>query len=101
MEIFCVDMMLARLGAERGVGPGFLAHDSQLFDGVDARQKAHALEYGAELSGKYGFQYLVTMNSDDLPTDELSSDFGVDRFVLPQRLTDRTADGGLFGIRFD
>jgi len=47
MQIFCFDMMLMRLCAKRGVGPGFLIHDSHLFDGVDGRQVISALRVGA------------------------------------------------------
>ncbi|NVJ09581.1 DUF2326 domain-containing protein [Myxococcus sp. AM001] len=99
MQIFCFDMMLMRLCIERGRGPGFLVHDSHLFDGVDERQVAKALQLGAKLSDELGFQYIVTMNSDAVPR-ELPSGFSLERHVLPVRLTDATEDGGLFGIRF-
>lgn len=69
MQIFCFDMMLMRLCSERGMGPGFLIHDSHLFDGVDERQVAKALQLGSDLSTRLGFQYIVTMNSDDIPKD--------------------------------
>ena len=48
MQIFCFDLMLADLAARRGIGPGFLIHDSHLFDGVDERQVAKALQLGAD-----------------------------------------------------
>ncbi len=100
MEIFCFDMMLERMSARQKVGPGFLIHDSHLFDGVDPRQVGRALAVGARLAEEVGFQYLVTLNSDLLP--ELSSvGFNAENYVLPQRLTDATDDGGLFGIRFE
>ena len=38
--IFCFDLMLADLATRRGLSPGFLIHDSHLFDGVDERQVA-------------------------------------------------------------
>ena len=50
MEIFCFDMMLQRMCARQRIGPGFLLHDSHLFDGVDPRQTARALEIGARLA---------------------------------------------------
>jgi uncharacterized protein YydD (DUF2326 family) len=99
MQIFCFDLMLARLCAERNIGPGFLVHDSHLFDGVDERQVGKALELGAAFSDKFGFQYIVTLNSDSIPSS-LSESFDFNRFVIPVRLTDSTEDGGLFGIRF-
>ena len=50
MQIFCFDMMLMRICAEQGIQPGFLVHDSHLFDGVDTRQVAKALQIGARAS---------------------------------------------------
>jgi uncharacterized protein YydD (DUF2326 family) len=64
MQIFCFDMMLASLASERGMGPGFLIHDSHLFDPVDSRQVGTALRLGSSLSKQRNFQYLVTLNSD-------------------------------------
>lgn len=100
MQIFCFDMMLMRVSAERGVGPGFLIHDSHLFDGVDERQVAKALQVGAETAASKGFQYVVTMNSDVIPK-ELPEGFDLHRHILPVRLTDATEDGGIFGVRFE
>ncbi len=100
MQIFCFDMMLMRLCHQRGIGPGFLVHDSHLFDGVDGRQVIRALRVGAQTASELGFQYLVTMNEDDA-FKETESGFDLGEYVLPVRLTDATEDGGLFGIRFD
>jgi uncharacterized protein YydD (DUF2326 family) len=101
MRIFCFDMMLARVSQERGLGPGFLIHDSHLFDGVDQRQVAKAIEYGAAISQEHGFQYLITLNEDAVPTEYFSHDFNFDQYRLPVVLTDATRNGGLFGMRFD
>lgn len=101
MQIFCFDMMLMELWAKRGRGPGFLIHDSHLFDGVDERQVAHALEIGAERADRLGFQYIVTMNEDAVPSAALRSSFDFERHVLDVRLTDASEDGGLFGFRFE
>ncbi len=99
MQIFCFDMMLMRLCAKRQIGPGFLIHDSHLFDGVDGRQVISALRLGAEISNDLGFQYIVTMNEDDAFKETIEG-FDLNDYVLPTRLTDATEDGGLFGIRF-
>jgi uncharacterized protein YydD (DUF2326 family) len=48
MQVFCFDLMLMKLSAWRKLGPGFLVHDSHLFDGVDELQVAKALQLGAE-----------------------------------------------------
>jgi len=55
MAVFCFAMMMLRLCAARGVGPGFLIHDSHLFDGVDERQVAQALKIGAEGPSSWAF----------------------------------------------
>jgi uncharacterized protein YydD (DUF2326 family) len=99
MQIFCFDMMLMRLCAKRGLGPGFLVHDSHLFDGVDGRQVVSALKVGAETAVELGFQYIVTMNEDDAFKEKIDG-FDLKDYVLPVVLTDAKEDGGLFGLRF-
>lgn len=99
MQIFCFDMMLMRLCAKRQIGPGFLIHDSHLFDGVDGRQVISALRLGSEIAQELGFQYIVTMNEDDAFKETIEG-FDLNDHVLPARLTDATENGGLFGIRF-
>jgi uncharacterized protein YydD (DUF2326 family) len=99
MQIFCFDMMLMKLCSRKGIGPGFLFHDSHLFDGVDERQVAKALEIGAGHAEDLGFQYIVTMNEDAVPS-AMPDGFDFESHVLPTRLTDATEDGGLFGMRF-
>jgi len=87
------------LSLRRGRSPGFLVHDSHLFDGVDERQVGKALDLGAKLAKQEGFQYIVTMNSDAIPK-EVPSGFQIEEYTLPIRLTDASEDGGLFGFRF-
>ena len=99
MQVYCFDIDLASLWSRRGKGPGFLVHDSHLFDGVDERQRDAALQSGAEISVAEGFQYLVALNSDEIP-QELPNGEKLEKYVLPQRLTDFGEDGGLFGLRF-
>lgn len=99
MQIFCFDMMLMRLCTKRKIGPGFLIHDSHLFDGVDGRQVISALRLGSEIAQELGFQYIVTMNEDDAFKETIDG-FNLNDYVLPTRLTDATENGGLFGIRF-
>jgi uncharacterized protein YydD (DUF2326 family) len=100
MQIFCFDMMLMILCAKRGIGPGFLVHDSHLFDGVDSRQIAKALQVGILLSKEFDFQYIVMMNDDDLPRENLTR-IPLNEYIVPIQLTDAVEDGGLFGFRFD
>lgn len=99
MQMFCLDMMLMKLVTERGRGPGFLVHDSHIFDGVDGRQIGTALSVGAALAKEHGFQYIVTMNEDAIPR-ECPPGFDPNAHVMPVRLTDASETGGLFGMRF-
>ena len=101
MQIFCFDLMLTEISLKQGRGPGFLLHDSHLFDGVDERQVAKALQLGAERAEATGFQYIVTMNSDALPREGFRSGFDIRDHVLDTKLTDATDTGGLFGLRFN
>ena len=100
MQIFCFDLMLAVIASRRRAFPGFLVHDSHLFDGVDERQVAKALQIGRAYAEKCGFQYVVTMNSDALPQDGFDLGFDIRDYILPVKLDD-TPTGGLFGIRFN
>ena len=100
MQIFCFDLMLIELCTKRGISPGFLIHDSHLFDGVDERQVAKALQLGAKKAQSLGFQYIVTMNSDAIPSEGFQRGFDIYDHVLPTRITDAVDDGGLFGLRF-
>ena len=101
MQIFCFDLMLMEMNRSFNRGPGLLVHDSHLFDGVDERQVATAIQTGAKFSHEGKYQYIVTMNSDTFPRDNLKSDFNVDEFILEQTLSDKTETGGLFGFRFE
>ena len=99
MKIFCYDLALASLWAGRPRSPGFLAHDSEIFDGVDERQVALALQAAAGESKRLGFQYICAINSDAVPHGEFDGGFDFGSHVAAT-LTDRGDDGGLLGIRF-
>ncbi len=99
MVIFCFDLAMAVIAHRHGRGPDFLVHDSHLFDGVDSRQIARALELGSTVAAAEGIQYIVTMNSDDLQK-AVGHGFESEQYLLPVRLTDDRDDGGLFGFRF-
>lgn len=99
MMVFCYDLMLAELWSERSPSPGFLIHDSTIFDGVDERQIARGLALAERKSRECGFQYICCLNSDAVPWDELPGDFELRDFVRLE-LSDEGEEGGLFGIRF-
>jgi uncharacterized protein YydD (DUF2326 family) len=100
MQIFCFDFTMASLCRSRGMGPGFLIHDSHLYEPVDGRQFARALRIGAEYAEEIGIQYIVTLNSDELARAETEGGEDFSSFVLTPVLSD-APEGGLFGIRFD
>ncbi|MFY8095255.1 MAG: DUF2326 domain-containing protein [Niveispirillum sp.] len=100
MEVFCFDLTLATLAQNRGEGPGFIIHDSHLFEPVDGRQFARALQIAADFSASTGIQYVALLNSDELARAESEGDANFADYVLETKLSD-TPDGGLFGMRFD
>ena len=100
MQIFCFDLMLMELSVKKGHSTGFVIHDSHLFDGVDERQVANALQLAAQRAEANHFQYIVTLNSDALPRDGFRSDFDIQKYIVGVKLTDATETGGLFGKRF-
>ena len=99
MKVFCYDLMLAQLWSSHPESPGFLIHDSALFDGVDERQVARALALASERASQSGFQYICTMNSDVVPYEEFPAGFDLGSHVR-LKLTDATPEGSLLGFRF-
>ncbi len=103
MQIFCLDMTIQILMNRHNIGPKFLIHDSHIFDGVDERQIAKALDLGKALAEEHDFQYIVTMNSDtfDGVLKNVANKTTTESCVLPVILTDEVDTGGLFGLRFN
>lgn len=101
MKLFCYDLMLAQLWAESNTtpGPGFIFHDSHIFDGVDDRQKAAALRLAAQQAEEYGFQYICSFNSNDLPREVLLRGLDI-RAYTRLTLTDDGPEGKLLGCDF-
>ncbi|MCH4024964.1 MAG: DUF2326 domain-containing protein [Acetobacter fabarum] len=99
MKIFCYDLMLISFARQRGLGIDFLIHDSTIFDGVDPRQRAHALELAAAMAAKHGFQYICTLNTDMVPVGDFTSGFDYENLVR-LRLTDTDPTGSLLGFRY-
>lgn len=99
MKVFCYDLMLVSFARSRGLGIDFLIHDSTIFDGVDPRQRAHALELAAAMATKYGFQYICTLNTDMMPMSDFTSGFEHEA-AIRMRLTDTDPSGSLLGFRY-
>ena len=99
MKVFCYDMTIATIWAKKTASPGMLIHDSLIFDGVDERQRAHALEIAAKDANAEGFQYICTLNSDAVPYGEFSEGFDITKYIR-LTLTDVDQAGCLLGIRY-
>ena len=97
MTLFCFDLTMLEEGITTKHHPDFLVHDSVVFDGVDPRQRAGALQFAQAMVESTGGQYICTMNSNDIPDEVLDQDWfkvGVVRTVLD------TEPGGLLGRVF-
>jgi uncharacterized protein YydD (DUF2326 family) len=97
--IFCFDLTMMVTARRIGHGPDFLVHDSHLYDSIEARQVASALTLAAEVAADEGFQYIVTINSDDLEKAQREG-FNAG-FHESARMTDAYDSGGLYGVRFN
>ena len=101
MEIFCYDLMLTRLMSIKKNKPGFLFHDNTIFNGVDERQIAKAMELANKESEESNFQYICAINSDIVPYNEFSNGFeSLFEKSIIIKFTDVTEKDGLLGIRF-
>lgn len=99
MKIFCYDLMLVELTSQNN-GIDFLIHDSTMYDGVDSRQRAHALCHASKKADELNFQYICALNSDMIPYEDFKEDFDLSTFV---RLTLRDNDpsASLMGFHFE
>lgn len=97
MQLLCFDLTLMAEGADSHHHPGFLIHDSVVFDGVDPRQIAAGLSLAQETAQSVQGQYICTMNSNDVPLgirEEPWFKEGTRRTVLD------TEVGGILGLSF-
>lgn len=100
MKVFCFDLMLLQLAPLLGRRMDFLIHDSVLYDGVDSRQRAQALERAAQVTQTQRTQYICALNSDMIPQQDFSKDFDFKQHVRLS-LTDRDPSGSLLGFQFE
>lgn len=99
MKIFCFDLMLLQSMPEH-IEIDFLIHDSTIFDGVDSRQRARALERASAVANDLGKQYICTFNSDMVPHGNFGNGFDFDRHVV-LHLADGDPSGSLLGFLFN
>ena len=97
MKVFCYDLMIICMQNILKRHINFLIHDSIIFEGVDDRQVAHAIEQASKKSMEHNFQYIMTINSDMVPYGDFSEKFDFDQYIK-LRLTDKEESGCLLGI---
>ena len=98
MAIFAYDIALSEDLASDDRGPGFLIHDSAIFADVDERQTARAIEIAAASATEYGYQHILTVNSDHVPWSEFTDRAIFDDAVV-LRLHDGDETGSILGQR--
>ncbi|WP_344915606.1 DUF2326 domain-containing protein [Streptosporangium oxazolinicum] len=100
MAIFAYDLALTQVWSTRENHPAFLIHDSILYEGVDERQIALALQYAMTKGEACGFQYLALINSDNIPRADLA-ELGLNwRNHVRLELKDDDPAHTLLGYRF-
>ncbi|MCP4678314.1 MAG: DUF2326 domain-containing protein [Deltaproteobacteria bacterium] len=100
MKIFCFDLALLHLQRKKQGRIDFRIHDTLMYDAVDPRQRARALERAAQVTTEGNAQYICTMNSDMIPYSDFPEGFDFDQHVRLV-LTDATPAGSLLGMRFE
>jgi uncharacterized protein YydD (DUF2326 family) len=92
MKLFSFDLALLA-EAKPEVHPKFLVHDSVVFDGVDPVQTETALETVESLvsaAGNANFQYIVMLNSNEVPSSLAGADWfvaGISGLLVVKELT--------------
>lgn len=99
MKVFCYDLTYTAIQSDNNRSL-FLIHDSTIFDGVDERQVAKAIELAYTESELKGYQYICTINSDNIPYRDFSANFK-EKFLESVRLTLKDGDekDSLLGFR--
>lgn len=100
MKIFCFDLAALELQMRTRKGIDFLIHDTLMYDSVDARQRALAFERAQEVTAALGGQYICTINSDMVPTEDFTKGFNFQQHVRLV-LSDATPAESLLGMRFE
>ena len=96
MIILCYDLMLLENFIDYNY-IDFLIHDSNIFDGVDSRQYASALNLIYEKTTKFDMQYICMLNSDSIPKNNLK--FNTEDFIVLE-LNDNAIENSLLGFEF-
>ncbi len=103
VKIFCYDMTMLFKGHDHKVKFSF--HDSRLFDGIDERHKAEIFKVVSELFSKSEYQYIATINQNQL--NEVKSILTEQQYqqIIEQNtiftLTDESDSEKLLGVKVD
>ncbi|MDH1264664.1 DUF2326 domain-containing protein [Pseudomonas sp. GD03944] len=102
VKLFCYDLSVAYLRSNHDVR--FIWHDSRLFSDIDPRQRAILFKVAAALSEELGFQYIASVNEDQLNAvrplmDDEDYDLLSQKVVL--KLDDRGPEGKVLGVQVD
>lgn len=99
MKIFCYDLMMVERFSQRN-RIDFFFHDSTIYDGVDSRQRAHALLQASKRAQEGNFQYICALNSDMIPYEDFEEGFDIKNYI---RLTlgDQEPADSLMGFHFE
>lgn len=102
MKVFDYDMTIMRIKNQLNNNlPGFLIHDSDIYDPVDERQIARALHYAENLTTYMGTQYICAINSDRIAEEYFDDNFKNKFYKECVRIKlEDTNEGGLFRFKF-
>jgi uncharacterized protein YydD (DUF2326 family) len=102
-EVLLFDLLAAQEWGPRNPRVQLLVHDSLMFDPMDPRQIAHAIELARTQCDSFHYQYLVLLNESQVPHEDLGrfkNGIDFEGVHQPFYLSD-TEDGGLFGFQFE
>lgn len=101
MKVFCYDLTLVELWKKHHDKSMLIFHDSKIFGDVDERQIAKSLKLAQMKTEELGFQYICSINSDQVPRSEFDEDFSqIFDSSIVLKLTDKGNEGNLLGVSF-
>ena len=102
VKIFCFDMTI--LTQRHNHSMDFLFHDSRLFSDMDPRQRAIALKLALDVSTQRNYQYIATINQDQLESSREHWSPEISRSIdnsITLELTDEGPQSKLLGLQVD
>jgi uncharacterized protein YydD (DUF2326 family) len=103
VKVFCFDLCLMLLQMNHLIR--FIFHDSRLFSDMDPRQKATLFTLANEVTNKNKFQYICSINQDQLEAIKTELDAAQFESIIQKNivleLTDESTESRLLGIQVD